>query len=156
MLWYARTPVETACLLMIRYHPEVTSWGRHTDYEAWHRRGCGIQCTRVINRVVVWGYFFITRVGYSGGVVYTVICHIRYCCGTTPYRVPARKNRGQNRKRSQSKFSSFPQHQGRSSDRWQWKRDVAWKSLNCKDTRQKIYVPLAMSTNLGGKSFKLF
>ena len=39
---------------------------------------------------------------------------------------------------------------------WQWKRDVSIKSYNFKDTRQKIYVPLAMSTNLRKKSFKLF
>ena len=36
------------------------------------------------------------------------------------------------------------------------KRDVSIKSWNFKDTRQKISVPLAMSTNLRKKSFKLF
>ena len=35
--------------------------------------------------------------------------------------------------------------------RWQWKRDVSIKSLNFKDTLQKISVPLAMSTNLRKK-----
>ena len=41
-------------------------------------------------------------------------------------------------------------------DRWQWKRDVAKKSSIFKETHQKISVPLAMSTNLRKKSFKLF
>ena len=36
-------------------------------------------------------------------------------------------------------------------DRWQWKRDVSIKSYKFKDTRQKIYVPLAMSTNIRKK-----
>ena len=42
------------------------------------------------------------------------------------------------------------------SNRWQWKRDVAKKASTFKDTRQTISVPLAVSTNLRGKSFKLF
>ena len=40
-------------------------------------------------------------------------------------------------------------------DRWQWKRDVSIKSWNFEDTRQTISVPLAMSTNLQKKRFKL-
>ena len=41
-------------------------------------------------------------------------------------------------------------------DRWRWKRDAAKKSKNFKDTRQKISVPLAMSTNLPRKKFQTF
>ena len=40
-------------------------------------------------------------------------------------------------------------------DRWQWKRDVAKKSSNFKDTRQNFSVPLAMSTNLRNFVFKI-
>ena len=43
-------------------------------------------------------------------------------------------------------------------DRWQWKvkRDVVKKRLNFKDTRHKISVSLAMSTNLEKNMFQTF